>query len=362
MYPTINYLFIFIFLSIKLSILKAVEDDERKDIEMGSLSNHTTLHEQEEKEDEFINFPYSLHTTHDSNHTNILRQRKLQDQQSERLSDISQTEFSHKTHYKHSGSIDSLLLGKKAIGFSSAFLESYTKKSAFFWNICNAILDDIEGFTHAAATCLIIFTNADTKISSTAFITLSIQIGLIAHALNKLNSFAEKVVVARNSLALDCIRQQHLQKLNKENQQATLHFREPTAEELTYIENPENYSTPFLQGFYKHLTEARIVMWDFFGIASIIFQSAGYSLANWSTNDPEYRRFFLTGAAICGLLGNFCELYLKKIKKNTETAEEKALNSRKYNQIIQNTKNIYADRSPKVSTPINQQLLGDENI
>lgn len=286
-----------------------------------------------------------------------LRSGQINHQTRDNISEISDSVVLQAS-LNHKESIDSIFLGKKNIGFSSKFLENYTKRSALFWNICNAILDDTEGFIHAAATCLIIFTCADTNLSSTSFITLSLQIAIIANAINKLNNFAGKVIVARNSLALACIQRNNLQHMQDNLHHEPQNLRELSKEEEEFINDPANYSTPFLQGFYKRLTEARIVMWDIFGVSSIIFQSAGYSLANWSAYSSDNRRFLLTCAAISGLLGNFCELSLKKIKQNTESAEQTTLKSMKYNTIIKETVNTYAKRNIEES----KDQSAEENV
>ncbi|MBA4249894.1 MAG: hypothetical protein C0432_05270 [Candidatus Puniceispirillum sp.] len=305
---------------------------EDPDIEFGTnrILNLDNIYTQEEKD----NFPSHLI---DSNHN---RRAINTERSADSTSDVSESELSQNGTSHSANSINSILLGKQTIGFSSNFLEAYTKKSALFWNICNAILDDLEAFGHVAATCLILFAKTETTISPSTFITLSIQVGLIAHALSKLNNFAGKVVEARNKRVQECTKMNALQKIaNEEAKTNPPALREATPEEIEFLQS--NYSTPFLQGFFKRLTVARIVMWDIFGVSSILFQSAAYSLANWSTYDSDNRHLFLTSAAICGVLGNFCELYLKKIKKNTETSESDAIKSKKYNSIIRNTKNMY---------------------
>ncbi len=237
-------------------------------------------------------------------------------------------------------SIDPATLGPQTIRFSSPFLEKYAKGCALFCTTSDAILDDLEDFTHAAAACLIVLINSNSSISDN-IVPLAIQIGLVAHAFSKFNNYVSQAVQARSKLAQESTKINVLQKIaiEKEKKNPTI-LRDITADEEAFLQS--NYSTPFLQDFFKRLTIARIIMWDIFGVSSIIFRSAAYSLANWSIHTQENKSLFLTGSAICGVLGSFCELYVKKIKKNTETSEGKVIISEQYNGIMKRTQNIYA--------------------
>lgn len=226
-------------------------------------------------------------------------------------------------------SVESILLGNQSIIFATPFLEKYTKISVLCWNIANVLFEDMEALTHGIATGLIAYSGALQNSEQSTFASLAIQMGLIAHAMQKLSSFSSKVIPIREKQALGY---QQMNRLNRNH--ASIH--DLTILRLSASQDSvtdSEYSTKNLEKLYTFCAVFKNIAWDQLGVYVILLQTGTYSLVNWGNtmNNPKLKHRLLVYAIFCSIAGTFLQYYVKHLSKSVPKVEHKALLARVLN-------------------------------